>query len=200
MRYLLVVILLFSSCSLTMYNGFNRVIGDENYSEYEDYELDIELPEDVNSLSKLCFWITDTLKYERETGHKFKDLEEVWESKKGDCKSYSILFMTLAKSKFNVDPYFIAVVTSDNRGHAIVRIGDVYYDPTWGYVLNDTCLVQHSKGSPLHMYFPEELYYKNISDLYWSEPYIENDYAESIYIMKNSDDRFEFFETGVWIK
>lgn len=59
--------------------------------------------------------------------------EQTFSAKQGDCKAYALLFMYYAYSRhLAAGPEFVAIENSSGLGHAIVRIGDTYYDPTNG--------------------------------------------------------------------
>jgi hypothetical protein len=59
--------------------------------------------------------------------------EQTFGAKQGDCKAYALLFMYYAYSRhLAVGPELVAIENSSGPGHAIVRIGDTYYDPTNG--------------------------------------------------------------------
>jgi hypothetical protein len=59
--------------------------------------------------------------------------EQTFSAKQGDCKAYSLLFMYFVHSRhLDAEPELVAIQNSSGVGHAIVRIGDTYYDPTNG--------------------------------------------------------------------
>jgi hypothetical protein len=59
--------------------------------------------------------------------------EQTFGAKQGDCKAYALLFMYFAYSQhFAANPELVAIQLPSGVGHAIVRIGDTYYDPTAG--------------------------------------------------------------------
>jgi hypothetical protein len=59
--------------------------------------------------------------------------EQTFTAKQGDCKAYALLFMYYSYSRhLAAGPVFVAIQNSGGLGHALVRIGDTFYDPTSG--------------------------------------------------------------------
>jgi hypothetical protein len=59
--------------------------------------------------------------------------EETFDAGCGDCDDKAILFMYFAYTRGLLrDVQFVGIVRPDGNGHAIVRQGDRYYDPTLG--------------------------------------------------------------------
>jgi len=56
--------------------------------------------------------------------------EEILALKKGDCKEYSVLMMSIIHEQFGRLPKMIAIVNS-KESHAIVEDDGVFYDPTY---------------------------------------------------------------------
>jgi predicted transglutaminase-like cysteine proteinase len=97
--------------------------------------------EQFASLDALTAWVHKDIRYGTDAslwGH-----EEYWASPEqtlraaaGDCDDDAILFMYFAYTRGLASaPELVAVRMSDTVGHALVRVGDMIYDPTngvWG--------------------------------------------------------------------
>jgi hypothetical protein len=192
MKSLLLVVLLFSSCSLTMYDNLSY-IGGEISSEYNDYTLDYEV--DVETLEELCFYITKNYEYiPSEKLYEYKTPEEVIEDGGGDCKSYTILFIALAKSKFGVSPNFI-VATNNGGNHAYAELNGTYYDATWGKVLKEDQLYEYVVDQDKVFYTKNDHpYYAEYVDYYSAEALTTYNYAEALWVCNNNTTSYEIVE------
>jgi hypothetical protein len=93
------------------------------------------------SLPALCSWIKKDIRYDSDAD--LWGFSEYWASpeqtlsrKSGDCDDDAILFMYFAHTRnLALDSELVGVQITPSVGHAIVRVGDMYYDPTngiWG--------------------------------------------------------------------
>jgi hypothetical protein len=129
MAMLFFIILLLSSCGfLVPFLGGQE---EWNYS-FNDGGMTF------TSLDSLCLWAADSIVYDSDIDHwgyseYWASPEQTFASHKGDCEDKAILFMYFAHStRLSPDPLLVAVRMSGNTGHALVRVGSVYYDPTYG--------------------------------------------------------------------
>jgi hypothetical protein len=126
---LAMTVLLFSSCNWL--GSFFALPEDWNYS-FNDGGMTFA------SLDAICAWTTTNVAYDSDasqwgTAEYWASPEQTFGSRKGDCEDKTILFMYFAhESRLSEDPYLVAVLLNDSSGHALVRVGDMYYDPTSG--------------------------------------------------------------------
>jgi hypothetical protein len=119
MRYLFVVILLFSSCSIHTIN-FSNVFY-EGAVVWEDYKF-------FDSIEHIMWWVHNNIEYTSD------GLLDDWKSadrsnieRKGDCEDTSILMLKLVKENFGLEGKLLA---NYSYNHAYIEIEGIMYDPT----------------------------------------------------------------------
>jgi hypothetical protein len=127
---LLLAILVVSSCGFG--NPFISLGEDWNYS-FDD--SGITFPP---SLTGLCSWVASDVSYATDLeqwgySEYWASPEQTFSTRRGDCEDKAILFMYLARTGgLDPAPELAALRMSDTMGHAVVRVGDSVYDPTYG--------------------------------------------------------------------
>jgi hypothetical protein len=126
---LAMMVLLLSSCAWL--ESFFALSEDWNYS-FNDGGITFL------SLQAICAWTARNVAYETDleqwgATEYWASPEQTFASRKGDCEDKSILFMYFAhEAHLASDPHLVAVLMSDGSGHALVKAGDMYFDPTSG--------------------------------------------------------------------
>jgi hypothetical protein len=127
---LLLAILMASSCNA----GFPLVVLGEDWT-YSFDDSGVAFP---TSLTGLCSWVATDVAYVTDLEQwgrmeYWASPEQTFDARHGDCDDKAILFMYLARTEgLAPDPVLAALRMSDTVGHAVVRIGDSVYDPTYG--------------------------------------------------------------------
>jgi len=125
---LLTAILLASACGLEPYVA---VFEDWTYT-FNDGGIQF------TSLDELNAWVNRYIAYNTDLStwgwaDYWASPEQIYKARMGDCNSYAILFMYYAYSRhLAANPALAGIQVSAGTGHAIVRIGDNYWDPTNG--------------------------------------------------------------------
>ncbi len=55
-------------------------------------------------------------------------------TRKGDCKAYAMLFLTIMRAVYGVSPKFVVIHIEGDEYHALVEWEDTFYDLTWNEV------------------------------------------------------------------
>ncbi len=90
------------------------------------------------TLDSLCSWVSTNVVYATDLdqwgySEYWASPEQTFDARRGDCEDKAILFMYLAHAEnLALDPEMAALRMSATLGHAVVRIGDSVYDPTYG--------------------------------------------------------------------
>jgi hypothetical protein len=114
------------------------------------------------SLEGICTWVTTNVLYDTDIdqwgcNEYWASPEQTFSTRKGDCEDKTILFMYFAHAaSLAADPQLVAVLVGDNLGHALVRVGGTYYDPTsgtWGAwsELTDPVMYTLSYGETMYI-------------------------------------------------
>jgi hypothetical protein len=126
---LLATILLFSSCGLLA--PYFSLLEDWSYS-FNDGGLSFA------SLQGICTWTTMNVAYDTDLdqwgySEYWASPEQTFASRKGDCEDKTLLFMYFAyTTRLAADPLLVAVLKTPTLGHALVKVDNMYYDPTFG--------------------------------------------------------------------
>jgi len=126
------------------------------------------------SLGDLESWVHNTIIYKSDK--QAWGWTEYWASpaltlatKEGDCEDHALLFMYLAHARHLAsDPELVGIIQQDGVGHAIVRIGDTYYDPTNGTtysaaLMTDSMLFTLSYGQAMYIAVNDHDAYQGIA-------------------------------------
>lgn len=106
---------------------------DISIGQKDDYVCDNNI--DLKNISKISYYVHSTIGYKDDVADYWQLPEETLNLKTGDCEDFCILWMYLAKTKFNIDSY-LAIVRNGSECHALIYgdllgDGNLYYeDPT----------------------------------------------------------------------
>ena len=113
-----------------------KIFNGLTFSYKFDHSIHIESVEDALA------WCADNIIYKTDresTGviDYWQSPEQTYKLRTGDCEDFCFLLMYLMKEKLNLSPKFVIVQKIDNNEcHAVVELGDKWYESTGGFEAN----------------------------------------------------------------